>query len=270
MLNSRTAHNAHDIARVLALSFSNAHLENWVQKWVLKCCKTGIKEVLEKCAEVAVLYNKPEFLTRIIKLMSQSVPVEDIKQTFTEIFSLLHRKPCKTIVESSGYTIDIKKLSKNKLRALRVNLLVSLLDTYHGILSDEISASLRKILESQDKNVAPDNAQKSLIGAYIRSLPGKYINCFNDDGIQYRDKLNTFLTFGSDIDHIEDGLTPLTRFLNERTTYIPRYRELLEVLMYENSSLQLNVNAVETAITHETFVHWNSKKVSIPRNIPAR
>ena len=271
VLNSFTAHNPNDIAKLLELTFKTERKDT--QRAVLKYLEKKNKRMLVNCAKVAILYDQPYIFAHILELMSQIKTEGGTTQSFSEIFSLLQRDASQAYLARSRYKTPYKiadtQLSFTDKTELRMNLVTTLIDTFPDVISDQMIASFKDVIQRDAIDGTPGYQHESLISAYIDSLRGGH-NSYSDDGVPYKDKVNALVQLGGDIDYVGeiDYFTPLSCLLKDREfEYLTRSRELLEVLIYENSSLQSNTTAVSLAINRERNmrdVYSRSKRLRYP------
>ena len=254
VLNSFTTHNPADIARLLESTFMSEQKET--QLTILKYLEKRSKWVLEWCAKVAVLCDQPRIFAQILHLISQNKG-EDATEDLTELFTLLQRDISPDYLTKGPHrrTYHLAETTKSftPLMELRVELVVTLIDRFTSVISSQMLSCFKKVLQQDAIDGTPCCHHASLISVYIDSLRGGH-NASSDDRVPYKDKMDLLIQIGGNIDHVDDSdTTPMKQVLSDREfEFVIRSRELLEVLIYENSSLEMNNEAVSLGISRES------------------
>lgn len=250
VLNSQTAHNPLDLARVLELTFENNL--SALQRTLFKYLGKGNRRVLVNCAVSALVYDQPAVLARILGLIARNKPEEGSCAVLSDICSVLNRPKC---VESLS-TYELNKLrqkqSADDYLDIYMKTLIRLTETFPARIKDEPKYHFKQALHHVNIDGSPEYRQLSFLNVFLNSH-SKWSSRYTDTNPRFRDKLNFLFTLGADIDNKEDGTTPLTRLLSDKTlSYLTRrYRELLEWLIYDNSSLDLNTSVVNLGFKHD-------------------
>ena len=257
VLNSFTSHNPADIARLLELTFNTERKETQVA--VLKFLERRTKGVLVTCAKVAILYDQPRIFVKILDIMTQNKYEKESTEVFSEVLALLRRDVSQAYLARSpyktpGYIAEMNKSFTDQME-FRIKLLANLIDTFPGVISSQFIGSFKEVIQRDAIDGTPCCHHESLISAYIDNLRNGH-HAYTDDRVPYKDKLDLLIQLGGDIDYAEDIVsTPMQQFLSDRDfEYVIRSRELLEVLIYENSSLEINITAVSLGINRESIL----------------
>ena len=238
LLKAFTVHSPLDVARVLELTFQR-NLKD-IQRALLKYLEKGNQRVLEFCARSALVYDQPNVLARVLKHINQKRQMDDEeKASFSDICTVLNRQKCQEYLAMFQLSSVEHRDSTDDDFVPWMTVLVKLMDDYPDKLRDD-KDTLENLLHRENIDGSPEYHHLSLINVFLKAHD-KYRSRYSDRDVKYKDKLDHMLELGADIDSAEGGVTPLMRILDNRDfDYLPRFRELLEWLIYENSSTDLN------------------------------
>ena len=187
-------------------------------------------EGISSCIVAAVVYNAPDILTDLVKLLLTMYENDDLTEFKNEISTACHflkREKCAEVLQNYGLISNdafINELAK-------IEKLLDIFSMYPERLSDEI----RTILVRLPKSIDYINRNVTL---------GQYSN---------KTVLKTVGDIGADLNGVdEDGVgdTFITALLYCMQHDL-RYRELravLEVLIYQNLDVGLNAHVVKRAV----------------------
>ena len=239
VLNSFSWHNPIDIAKVLELSYSSKAKD--IQKAVLSYCGRGDKRVVMSCAQVALMNDHSKSFGQILDIMSK----RKLEFDFSEMVSLVESKKCQLTLDRSRHRHRKSKISVDYNAGSRNELLVDFIDSIPDTLTDEWIALFKSMVPQVYIDDSPDN--RSLFSGYVNAVLSHHIR--SHCGTRIQTIVRALSMLGADIDHTDHKLysmslfrlTPLSRLLDDNACEsYPCLRELVELLINENSSIELN------------------------------
>ena len=272
VLNSDAFHDAHSVARSLELVLKSRQsvLQGQLLKYITKRTRFGYSYKLY--VQSAIVADQPSILPKILNLFPKDKMNDEIKQMLVETCSLLNRKRCQEILFRNGIVLPRQVPDTDNFS--RMHTLVDLIDVF----SESVQSELQTVLEDLSINRAsktvdgsPDYQRLSLLCLFLHEHLKSYGVCqFRDDS--YSRKLNILLTLGADIDYKDgDGKTAITQLLSrDEFQRLPRRRELLELLIYENSSTEINTSVVKLAFKHDANLQRANVTYDMARHMPGR
>ena len=272
VLNSDAAfHDVRSVARSLELVLKGR--QSALQGQLLKYIANRARSGYELYVQSAIVADQPSVLRKmILNLVSQGKMSDKIKQMLVETCFLLNRKRCQEILSRNGIVLPRQVPDTDNFSLMQT--LVELIDTF----SENVQSELQTVLEDLSINHAsktidgsPDYQHLSLLCLYLHKHLKSYgVYRFRDDS--YSRKLNILLTLGADIDYKdEDGKTALTQLFSlDEFQRLPRMRELLELLIYENSSTEINTSVVKLAFKYDANLQITHVMYDMARFMPGK
>ena len=247
VLNSDTYHDYNSVARSLQHSLIHDHHE--VQKCLLKYITAKNRRNKEIYAQSAIICDQPSFVTKILNRCSADQMTGDARQMLLETCLLLNRKKCQTILSKSRFNF---KCARSVNSTLLLQRLVQVLNNYSEALLSEDQSTIEDISRNISANHidgTPEYEQLSLLSLFLKKREALSYHRYIFPN--YRPIIDTLLSFGANIDYVNsEGMTPLEELLSykERVLVLSPIRQLIEILIYENSNTTLNKSAIRRGL----------------------
>ena len=262
VLNSDTYHDYNSVARSLQYSLIHDHHE--VQKCLLKYITARKRRNKEVYAQSAIICDQPSLVTKILNRCSTDQMTEDARQMLLETCLLLNRREYRTILNKSCFNF---KRARSVNSTLLLQRLVHVLNNYsEGLLSEDqsIIKDISSNISADSIDGTPGYEQLSLLSLFLKKHEASFYNRYIFQN--YRPIIDTLLSFGANIDYVNsEGMTPLEELLSfkERVLVLSPIRQLIEILIYENSNTKLNISAIRRGLECDSALQkMNSDTVS--------
>ena len=243
VLNSDTYHDYNSVARSLQHSMKHDHHE--VQECLLKYITAKNRRNKEIYAQSAIICDQPSLVTKILNRCSADQMTVDAQQMLLETCLLLNRRECQANLNKSRFNF---KCARSVNSTLLLQRLVQVLNNYSDALLSEDQSTIEDISSNISANHidgTPEYEHLSLLSLFLKKREALFYHRYIFQS--YQPIIDTLLSFGANIDLVNsEGMTPLEELLSfkQRVLALPRIRQLIEILIYENSNTKLNISAV--------------------------
>ena len=250
LLNPRIAHASKTVMTAFQFSLDrqNSHLQKDIFFYLTTCKDISLGYFVKCCAEVAILHNDPGMLTKLLDQVVSGPLDTDYRKTLYDTCKILNRKECHAVLCRFQYYGD-KSHFQSKLSE-HVKRLVCLFAAFYDGFKDELRARLRSLLGYSGETKEPELwfYRESLLHVFLKSYDifvQRYCNSSSHCAL-----VKEMLALGGDIDNLDSkGNTPLMHIVSQPSLiYLPANRDVLELLIYENSDVDLNKTAVQQGI----------------------
>lgn len=245
-----------DVAKAYELIFKHGCGYSQIEACILEKEKNPQKRMRESynriypfeyisCAEPAIVWNHPQNLDKI--LTSLNLTHGDLTAEFdcalVETCFVLQRSACSTVLTKHNISMNTENVSVSD----QLKRLLQLLE-YYPHTRKEITVALKQIPDVQKviSSRFSDEDEFYVNDHLIQTQLQSYVY-FNDDIDP--EVVRVMLEVGADLDDMDDyNETLLQHLLENGRKYIPCFRKLLELLLYENPCCSKNSDAVRLGL----------------------
>ena len=253
LLKSLLKHFVEDVYIGEALRLAFAHnlcdIQADICEYLQSLYKNGGEAAVLDCAVSAIIYDYPDILNNVLKILYTSNDDEDLACDFDdfvvmfETCRVLKRSACAKILKQYDQR---KPLRKDPLKKV-VSILLKKASVDRGA---EIQNALKSIPEVIE---LVNNSYKRYREPWLHYYASK--NALTSTVIHV---IKELLELGADVDKLDCvGHTPVERLLTDRNT-IKGYQEALKLLLDENPNVNLNTTAVREAIQLDEHFEQNT------------
>ena len=196
-------------------------------------------ELIIGCCELAIIYDQPNYLKEFVEHVFVINAPWSKSTRLCNLCAALKRYECETVLSENGCLIAHQSpINRSTNQELLINILIE--------ADDESLEDLFSVIAPYLESAPNVTEMVYSTESYSKKMRLNTFNCRFFSAVKNVESLKHWLSLGVDINAVDaDGMTPLLHHLSQRAcTDVFRFRQCLEIYIYENPDIKLSDSAV--------------------------